>query len=117
MGFSNVYTAQTGKEALHVVDQHNIDLIVADWHMPEMSGVEMIRSLRSGDVAGKVPVILVTAEDRASMVREAFEARADGYIVKPFSFAKLLETATAVLERYDADGRYQGSTEQAKAGL
>lgn len=101
LGFAIVLTAHSGEEALRLISQHKVDVILADWCMPEMSGIDLVSLLRAGGAVQAIPVILVTGEQRADMVKEALELRLSGYIVKPFSYAKLMETVIRVLEQHE----------------
>ncbi|ULA66020.1 MAG: Response regulator SypE [Nitrospira sp.] len=108
LGFASVFTAHSGKEALRLIQQHKVDVVLADWSMPEMSGIDLLGVLRSGSTVQSIPVILVTGEQRADMVKEALELRLSGYIVKPFSYAKLMETVIRVLEQHEEEGTKEG---------
>ncbi len=77
--------AGDGKQALDVVSHDNIDLILCDWNMPNMSGIEFIRTLRSLNLPKKIPVIMVTTEGSDSKKSEAKDSGADGYLTKPFT--------------------------------
>jgi two-component system chemotaxis response regulator CheY len=81
--------AGDGKQALDVVSHDNIDLILCDWNMPNMSGIEFIRTLRSLNLPKKIPVIMVTTEGSDSKKAEAKDSGADGYLTKPFTPAQL----------------------------
>ena len=77
--------AGDGKQALDVVSHDNIDLILCDWNMPNMSGLEFVKTLRSLNLPKKIPVVMITTEDSDSKKSEAKESGADGYLTKPFT--------------------------------
>ncbi len=77
--------AGDGKQALDVVSHDNIDLILCYWNMPNMSGLEFIKTLRSLNLPKKIPVVMVTTEGLDSKKAEAKESGADGYLIKPFT--------------------------------
>jgi DNA-binding response OmpR family regulator len=91
-----IATASNGAEALTAAREQAFDLVVLDVTMPEMDGMEVLRSLRQET---SVPVILMTALSEESDVLQGFGAGADDYVVKPFGFAQLDARIRAVLSR------------------
>ncbi len=77
--------AGDGKQALDVVNSNSVDLILCDWNMPNMSGIEFVRTLRSLNLPNKIPIVMVTTEGSDAKVAEAKESGADGYLTKPFT--------------------------------
>jgi putative two-component system response regulator len=86
----DVITATNGREALDLLHDRPIRLVVADWDMPEVSGLELCRQVRKGDLSGYVYIILVTSYDSAERVVEGLGAGADDFITKPFNAAELI---------------------------
>ncbi len=82
-GKHDVVEAENGKEALVVYDNESPGLVLCDWNMPEMNGIEFLESLR-GDGAN-VPFVFVTTEGTPEMRAQASGAGATGFIVKPFT--------------------------------
>lgn len=78
------------------------DLILLDWMMPKMAGIEMCKALRANPATSGVPVILLTAKAQDSEVERGFAAGVDDYIVKPFSPREMLNRVQAVLNRSQA---------------
>ena len=78
------------------------DLILVDWMMPKMTGIEVCRALRDNPVTSQVPVILLTAKAQEAEVERGFAAGVDDYIVKPFSPREMLGRIQAVLARSEA---------------
>ena len=103
-GFT-VVTAKTGKEALEKFDNAGADLILLDLMIPEVSGTEVCRQIRS---KSQVPIIMLTAKDTEVDKVVGLELGADDYVVKPYSKAELVARIKAVLRR--------GSTTNATAG-
>ncbi len=103
-GFT-VVTAKTGKEALEKFDNAGADLILLDLMIPEVSGTEVCRQIRS---KSQVPIIMLTAKDTEVDKVVGLELGADDYVVKPYSKAELVARIKAVLRR--------GSTTNAAAG-
>jgi DNA-binding response OmpR family regulator len=75
------------------------DLVLLDWAMPKMSGIDVCRALRDDPVTTDIPIILLTAKSQESEVERGFAAGADDYIVKPFSPREMLRRVDAVLAR------------------
>ncbi len=99
-GFS-VITAATGTEALKKFDQGGIDLILLDLMIPEVSGTEVCRQIRS---KSKVPIIMLTAKDSEVDKVVGLEIGADDYVTKPYSARELVARINAVLRRNTGDG-------------
>ncbi len=78
------------------------DLILVDWMMPRMTGIEVCRALRDNPVTSRVPIILLTAKAQDSEVERGFAAGVDDYIVKPFSPREMLDRIQAVLASSEA---------------
>jgi DNA-binding response OmpR family regulator len=91
-----VYTAMTGKAAIEMVEVHHPDLVLLDWMLPEMSGLDVCRELRqTRDVA----IIMLTAKTDEFDRVMGLEMGADDYITKPFSLRELLARIKSVLRR------------------
>jgi DNA-binding response OmpR family regulator len=91
--------ANNGEEALKLVDKIQFDVIILDWKMPKMSGIEVCKRLREAE--NNTPIILLTALTQISNKVEALNSGADDYITKPFSFEELLARIKAVVRRYN----------------
>ena len=85
IGFTNMIEADNGKAALKVLKKENIDLILCDWNMPEMPGIDLLKAIRSDDELKKIPFVMVTAEAQKDNIIEAVKAGVNSYIVKPFT--------------------------------
>lgn len=88
--------AADGKQALEKVFNNSVDLILLDWNMPVMNGLEFIQALRSIDLPKRIPVIMVTTEGSHEKVNEAIKSGVDGHILKPIDAEQLRD----VLEEY-----------------
>ena len=91
-----VLTAANGRDALAQAQEHRPDLVVLDWMMPGLDGVEVARRLR---VAEGLPILMLTARDTVEDRVEGLDAGADDYLVKPFATAELLARVRALLRR------------------
>ena len=85
--------AGDGNQALDKVNADgDLDLILLDWNMPNMSGIEFVKTLRSLNLSKRIPVVMVTTEGSEAKVTEAKESGADGYLTKPFTADQLRDT-------------------------
>ncbi len=85
--------AGDGNQALDKVNTNgDLDLILLDWNMPNMSGIEFVKTLRSLNLSKRIPVVMVTTEGSDAKVSEAKESGADGYLTKPFTADQLRDT-------------------------
>jgi len=89
ISIENVVEAENGKHALTVLQTEPVDLIISDWMMPEMTGIEFLKVCKGDEEKKKIPFIMVTAEGQAASVMEAIKSGVDNYIVKPFTPDKL----------------------------
>ena len=95
----DVLTATNGREALEVVQQESPDLLIVDWMMPEMDGLELIQYLR--DAHNRMPILMLTARDALENRVFGLESGADDYLVKPFAPAELVARVHALLRRVE----------------
>ncbi len=99
LGFSNLDEADDGSTAWPMIQTGKYDFIVSDWNMPEMTGIELLRKVRSTEGLKDMPFMLITAEQKRSQILDAAEAGVDGYIVKPFTAHTLQEKINKIAER------------------
>ncbi len=95
----DVLTATNGREALEVVQQEAPDLLIVDWMMPEMDGLDLIQHLR--DANNRMPILMLTARDAVENRVFGLESGADDYLVKPFAPAELVARVHALLRRVE----------------
>ncbi len=95
----DVALAQDGEEALVMVDERLPDLVVLDWMLPKVSGIEVCRRLRSRAETRNIPIILLTARGEETDRIRGLDTGADDYVVKPFSMSELTARIRAVLRR------------------
>lgn len=91
ISIEDVIEAENGKHALTVLAGDTVDLIISDWIMPEMTGIEFLKACKNDDNIKKIPFIMVTAEAQKDNIMEAIKSGVDNYIVKPFTPDKLRE--------------------------
>lgn len=108
-----VIRATTGREALLAALEHAPQMVITDWMMPDMDGLELCRTLRSTEECRGLYVIVLTSRDRESRAVEAFDAGADEYFLKPFDARLLLARVRAgqrtieLREQVESDRRIQ----------
>jgi sigma-B regulation protein RsbU (phosphoserine phosphatase) len=84
-----VLTAHNGREALEILHNSDVRLVITDRMMPEMDGLTLCRSIRASDLSGYVYVILLTVRGRKEDIVDGINAGADDYVTKPFNFEEL----------------------------
>jgi two-component system, chemotaxis family, chemotaxis protein CheY len=97
LGFDNVEDASDGASALAKLRTQSFGLVISDWMMEPMSGIELLRQVRADPKLQALPFIMITAENRKDRVAEAERAGADAYVVKPFNAEVLSERIAAVM--------------------
>lgn len=97
LGFENVSEALDGKEALDKLKAENFKLVIADWSLPEIQGLELLKKLRSDSNYKGVPFLMITAETQKNGAVEATKAGASSCIVKPFTADTLRTKLEAIL--------------------
>lgn len=85
IGYRDIEEAGDGTEALTKLRDRKHDLVISDWNMEPMSGLQLLREMRASQDMSSVPFIMVTAESKTENVLEAKKAGANNYIVKPFN--------------------------------
>lgn len=91
LGFANVEEAEDGNSALQKLRASRFEFVVTDWNMPNMTGIELLRHIRSDASLKHLPVLMVTAEAKKENIIEAAQSGASGYVVKPFTAVTLDE--------------------------
>jgi two-component system chemotaxis response regulator CheY len=99
MGFKNIITAEDGKKALSIISTSKIDLVICDINMPEMTGLELFKTIKENPKNQNINFVFVTAEVRRETVARAAEDGGQAYIIKPFVMATLEDKILNVLNR------------------
>ncbi len=95
LGHDDFLEAANGREGIDRLSASSVDMIITDWNMPEMNGLEFVRAVRATDAAKDVPVLMVTTNAAKDDIVEALQAGVTNYVVKPF-------TADTIREKIDA---------------
>ncbi len=91
LGFKNIIEADDGTTAWDILNKEQVDLIISDWNMPKMPGIELLKKVRADDRFKDLPFLMVTAEAQKENIVEAVKHRVSQYIVKPFTPETLQE--------------------------
>lgn len=83
LGFQNVVEADDGTSAWEVLNREKIDFIVSDWNMPQMTGIDLLRKVRSSEQFANIPFLMVTAEAQQENIIEAVQAKVSNYMSSP----------------------------------
>jgi two-component system chemotaxis response regulator CheY len=98
-GYENIAEAEDGVTALKVLKSQKIDLVISDWNMPNMTGLELLKAVRSDEDLKATPFLMVTAEALQDNVITAVKAGVSNYIVKPFTAEVLNDKIKKILEK------------------
>ncbi len=85
IGYSNIDEAEDGNGALSKLRQDKYDLVISDWNMPNMTGLDLLKAIRADGNLNGIPVLMVTAESKKENVVEAIKYGVNNYVVKPFT--------------------------------
>jgi two-component system chemotaxis response regulator CheY len=100
LGFMNVEEASDGAQALQLLRAGNFGLVISDWNMEPMTGLELLRQVRADPRLKALPFIMVTAESKSENVIAAKEAGVSNYIVKPFNAETLKGKIVSVIGEF-----------------
>jgi two-component system chemotaxis response regulator CheY len=96
IGFTNISDADDGTTALKALQKEKFDLILCDWNMPEMPGIDLLNAIRSDDALKDIPFVMVTAEAQKDNILDAVKAGVSNYVVKPFTAETINEKLNKV---------------------
>lgn len=99
LGVVNIHTAINGYDAIKTLSKKEVDLVISDWDMPKVTGIEFLKYMRSTTKYKKMPVILLTASNERNRVKEAIEAGASDYLTKPFKAADLEHKLIKIVDK------------------
>ena len=83
IGFTNIVECKDGAEAYNQLSLNDFEIVIADWHMPNITGLDLLKKIRAGNRLKDVPFLMVTSEDKMEFVMQAIKAGVSSYIVKP----------------------------------
>lgn len=102
LGFNNTLEADDGTTALPMLQNGQFDLLITDWNMPGMQGIDLLQAVRADPRLRSLPVLMVTAEAKRDQIVLAAQAGVNGYIVKPFTAQTLKEKIEKIFERLES---------------
>jgi two-component system, chemotaxis family, chemotaxis protein CheY len=98
VGYEDIVEAEDGVMALRALKSQKIDVVISDWNMPNMSGLELLKAVRDDGDLAKTPFLMVTAEALQDNVVAAVKAGVNDYIVKPFTAEVLNEKIIKIMD-------------------
>jgi two-component system, chemotaxis family, chemotaxis protein CheY len=97
-GWTEVLEAGDGIEAIEQLNKSQVDFVVSDWNMPNMSGLELTKAIRASDKFKHLPILMVTTRGLKQDIIEALQAKVNNYVVKPFTPQILKEKIDAIFK-------------------
>jgi two-component system chemotaxis response regulator CheY len=99
MGIRNIHFAEDGAAALREVKVRTYDLVMLDWNMPHVGGLDALRAMRADEATRKTPVIMVTGEALRENIIAAVQGGANDYIVKPYTEEMVVSKVSSILRK------------------
>ena len=99
IGVRNILDSENGKAAFETISVQPLDLILSDYNMPEMDGLDLLRAVRGSAAVRKLPFILLTGRGDRELVVKAAQAGVNNYLIKPFTSAILRQKIEQVMGR------------------
>lgn len=96
-GYQHIHEASDGEAALQALRSMPFDLLITDWTMPKMPGIELLKAVRGDPTLARLPVLMVTGEVKREQIVEATHAGVNGYIIKPFTPQALTDKVNRIL--------------------
>jgi two-component system chemotaxis response regulator CheY len=98
-GYDSIVEADDGTTALPKLKSGEIDFVIADWNMPNMTGLDLLKAMRSDKALKDIPFLMLTAEAQKDNIIEAVQAGVSGYVIKPFTPETLKERIEQTLSK------------------
>jgi two-component system, chemotaxis family, chemotaxis protein CheY len=99
LGFENVTEAEDGQVALSKLQASEFKLVISDWNMPNMMGIDLLKAVRADEKLKVLPFLMVTAEAQKENILEAAKAGVSNYIIKPFTADSLQQKLEAIFSK------------------
>lgn len=99
IGFTKILEADDGTTALEVLKENKVDLIISDWNMPNMTGLDLLKTIRGEKSTQSIPFLMVTAEAQKDNVIQAVQSGVSNYLVKPFTADAIKAKLTQILPK------------------
>ena len=111
IGYPDVVHAANGREALDRLGTERVDVVITDWYMPEMNGLDFVRILRTTPATSHIPIVIVTANAASNDIQHALELGVKSYILKPFTVETLKEKIDALMAQLEPTERPSNETQ------
>lgn len=98
IGISKVEEADNGKSALEILNKEPADLVLSDWHMPEMEGIDLLKAIRADEKLKNTPFLMLTSDVSPENVKDAIDSGVSDFLAKPFRHAPLIQKVKRLLE-------------------
>jgi two-component system chemotaxis response regulator CheY len=98
LGYKECHEAGNGREGMERLASIPVDMVITDWNMPEMSGIDFIRAVRANDATKQLPVLMVTTNAAEDDIVAALKAGVNNYVVKPFTTDTIREKIQSVMK-------------------
>ncbi len=107
LGFSDITEATNGAEAWQKITEAKVpfNIVISDWNMPQSTGLDLLKRVRTDSRFSKLPFVMVTAEAEQGQIKEAVMAKVSGYIVKPFTADMLRERLLSIYSRIQEEAK------------
>jgi len=99
LGYPDAIHASNGREALDKIATEKVDVVITDWYMPEMNGLDFVKSLRNTPATSHIPIVIVTANAASDDIQHALELGVNSYILKPFTVETMRDKIGALCEQ------------------
>jgi two-component system chemotaxis response regulator CheY len=97
LGYTEVVHASNGREGLDRLAAETVDVVITDWYMPEMNGLDFVKTLRNSPATSHIPVVIVTVNAASDDIQHALELGVKGYILKPFTVETMKDKIDALM--------------------
>jgi two-component system chemotaxis response regulator CheY len=97
LGYANVFEAEDGVKALSIMEKESVHLIISDWDMPNMDGIELLRRIRADGRSKNTPFLMLTSKSLKEEILEAARAGVSNYLTKPFTPKAVKEKISMIL--------------------
>ncbi len=110
-GVGEFLEAADGKEALEILADKWVDIVLTDINMPNMNGMELIVEMKKDELMRSIPVVMVTTEGSEKKMQEAMDLGASGYVTKPFLPEDIKKTLSSIMGEEDGQKNHDGDDE------
>ena len=115
LGYPDVLHASNGREALDRLAAEPADVVITDWYMPELSGLDFVKTLRNSPATRDIPIVIVTANAASDDIHNALELGVKSYILKPFTVETMKDKIGALIAQIELSAAESGENAAAPA--